>query len=72
MDFEDLKDPELQEKLKSAKSAQELAELARTQGIDLTDEDLQAFSGGSEWYDAEDWYESESDGSFCNKYGSAL
>ena len=35
MDFEDLKNPELQEKLKACKSAEELVELAKTEGIDL-------------------------------------
>ena len=50
MNFEDLKNPELQEKLKSAKSAEELVALMREQGVELTDEQLDAVSGGKEWY----------------------
>ena len=50
MDFENLKNPELQEKLKAAKTTEELIELAKTEGLDLSDEQLQAVSGGS-WYD---------------------
>ena len=61
MDYEALKDPEFQSKLRGAKSAQELAELVRTQGIDLSDEDLLAISGGSDWDDASGWDEWESD-----------
>ena len=70
MDYDALKDPEFQEKLKGAKTAQELAELVRTQGIDLSDEDLQAISGGSDWYDASEWGDCESDD--CPSYGSIL
>jgi hypothetical protein len=35
MSFEDLKDPELQEKLKGAKTPEELLELAKEEGIEL-------------------------------------
>ena len=51
MNFEDLKNPELQEKLKSAKTAEELVALAKEQGVELTDEQLEAVSGGKEWYE---------------------
>ena len=50
MNFEDLKNPELQQKLKSAKTAEELVALARDQGLELTDDQLEAMSGGKEWY----------------------
>ena len=52
MNFEDLKSPELQEKLKSAKTADELIDLAREEGVELNDEQLEALAGGgSEWYE---------------------
>ena len=51
MNFEDLKNPELQEKLKAAKTADELVELAQEHGMELTDEQVGAISGGdNEWY----------------------
>ena len=50
MNFEDLKDPELQEKLKSVKTPDELVALAREQGMELADDQLEAVSGGSDWY----------------------
>ena len=46
MNFEDLKNPELQEKLKSAKSAEDLVAIAKAEGLELTDEQLEAISGG--------------------------
>ena len=46
MNFEDLNNPELQEKLKSAKTADELVALAKEEGLELTDEQLEAVSGG--------------------------
>ena len=46
MNFEDLRNPELQEKLKSAKSVEELLALAKEQGVELSDEQLEAVSGG--------------------------
>ena len=47
MDFEDLKNPELQEKLKSAKSFEELAALVREEGMELPEEQLEAVAGGA-------------------------
>ena len=46
MNFEDLKNPELQEKLKAAKTEEELMAIVAAQGIDLSNEMLQAISGG--------------------------
>ena len=46
MNFEDLKNPELQEKLKSAKSAEDLVAIAKAEGLELTDEQLEAVAGG--------------------------
>ena len=54
MNFEDLKDPELQEKLKSAKTAEDILELAKEEGYELADEDLDSVSGGS-WNTCEDY-----------------
>ena len=52
MNFEDLKNPELQEKLKACKSPDELVELAKAEGMELTDEQLESIAGGdSEWYE---------------------
>ena len=49
MDFEDLKNPELQEKLKACKTADDLADLAQEEGIVLTDEQLESLAGGFDW-----------------------
>ena len=49
MSFEDLKDPELQEKLKGAKTPEELLELAKEEGIELTDKELNGVADGSFW-----------------------
>ena len=53
MNFEDLKKPELQEKLKSAKTADELVELAKAEGVELTDDQLEAIAGGEDWRSCE-------------------
>ena len=49
MNFEDLKNPELQEKLKACKSAEELTALAKEVGVELSDDELDAVSGGAFW-----------------------
>ena len=49
MNFEDLKNPELQDKLKSVKTADELIELAKEEGVELTDEQVERISGGGLW-----------------------
>ena len=46
MNFEDLKDSELQEKLKSAKTAEDILALAQEEGYELTYEQLESVSGG--------------------------
>ena len=43
--------PELQEKLKAAKTAEELVDLAREEGVELSDEQLETIAGGSDWYE---------------------
>ena len=50
MNFEDLKSPELQEKLKSAKTPEELLALVKEEGFELPDGELDAIAGGS-WSD---------------------
>ena len=49
LNFEDLKNPEFQEKLKSAKNINELVALAKEEGVDLSDKQLEALSGGNGW-----------------------
>ena len=45
MNYEDLT-PEQQEKAKACKSIDELIELAKTEGVELSDEQVEAISGG--------------------------
>ena len=52
MKFEDLT-PEQQEKAKACTSPEELVALAKAEGVELTDEMLEAISGGGEWYSCE-------------------
>ena len=49
MDFEDLKNPELQEKLKAVKTPEDILALAKEGGFELTDEQLEQVSGGTDW-----------------------
>ena len=53
MEFKDLTD-EQKEKVRAAKSSEELAAIAREEGVELTDDQLEAISGG-EWYTAGSW-----------------
>ena len=46
MSFEELT-PEQKEKAKACKTTEELIALARAEGVDLTDEQLERVSGGS-------------------------
>lgn len=46
MNFEDMKNPEFQEKLKAAKTPEELVALAKEEGLALTDEQIEAISDG--------------------------
>ena len=55
MNFDDLKNPELQERLKAVKTADELAELAEKAGIELTDEQLDRIAGGDGWCECTDY-----------------
>lgn len=58
MDFEMLR-PELRERAIACKSPEELLELAKQEGIELSDDQLSAISGGS-WNDC--------DSNTCNDY----
>ena len=49
MNFEDLKNPEFQEKLKDVKTPEELLALAKEEGYELTEAELEAVSGGDFW-----------------------
>lgn len=49
MNFEDLKNPEIQEKLRAAKTPEELLTLAKEEGLEMSDEEFQAISGGIKW-----------------------
>lgn len=49
MNFEDLKNPVLQQKLKAAKTVDELVALAREEGIELSDVQIEGLSGGKGW-----------------------
>ena len=46
--YEALSD-DMKEKVTSCKTAEELIELAKSEGIELTDEQLDAISGGYDW-----------------------
>ena len=47
MSSENLQNPEFLEKLKSAKTTEEFMALVQEEGIELTDEQLKAVSGGA-------------------------
>ena len=49
MNFEDLS-PEQQEKVRACKNAEELFELAKAEGHELTEDELAQISGGEAWY----------------------
>ena len=53
MDFKDLS-PELQNKARECKTAEEILALAREEGYELSDEELRAVSGGIEWTCSDD------------------
>lgn len=48
MEFKDLS-PEQLEKAKACKTPAEMIELAREEGYELSDDDLEAVSGGGSW-----------------------
>ena len=53
MNFDELSS-ELQEKVKACKTPEELLELAKEEGYELSDDELEAVSGGMEWCNAYD------------------
>ena len=60
MNFDELKDPEFQEKLKEAKTPEDLIALAKAVGFELSDAELEAIAGGGFWdcgdaCSAKDW-----------------
>ena len=73
MEYKDLT-PELREKVAACKTPAELFALAKAEGVSLTDEQLEAISGGSAWDDVERVGESMSDrvGEVCPHCGSRL
>lgn len=52
MNFEDLKNPELQEKLKACSTEEDLVELVKSQGVELSDEQLEGIAGGTKIWGA--------------------
>ncbi|MBQ9020559.1 MAG: Nif11-like leader peptide family natural product precursor [Eggerthellaceae bacterium] len=52
MKYEDLS-PEMQEKVKACKSPEELLALAKEEGYELTDEELEGVAGG--WGDCDNY-----------------
>ena len=55
MNFNELT-PEMQEKVRACKTAEELLALANDEGYELADEDLEAIAGGRKWGDpCNDW-----------------
>lgn len=55
MKFDEIKDPELQQKLKLAKTPEDVLEIAKDQGVELSLDELDAASGG--WGDPCNGYE---------------
>ena len=53
-DYRDQLTPEQMEKARACKSTDELVELAKTEGIELSEEQLEALAGGKAWYDCTD------------------
>ena len=48
MNFDELT-PELQEKVRTCKTAGELVALAESEGVELSDDQLEGLSGGAVW-----------------------
>lgn len=53
VNFDDLT-PEQQEKVRACKTTEDLVALAKEEGYELSDEDLEAMAGGSIWGDIVD------------------
>ena len=51
MNYEDLKNPEIQERLRACDSPEELMVLAKELGFKLSNEELDSIAGGGEWYE---------------------
>ena len=49
-DYKDQLTPEQMDKARACKSSGELVELAKSEGVELTDDQLDAIAGGT-WYD---------------------
>ena len=49
--LKDIKDPELQERLKAAKTTDEMLGLIQEAGYELSDDQLDAVAGGISWSD---------------------
>ena len=47
MSLESLKNPELQEKLRDANTPEDIFEIVKTEGVDLTEDDLKALAAGT-------------------------
>lgn len=62
MNFDELNDPELQERLKNCKTPEEMLELTQEAGYELTDEELEGISGGVTWCGCNSW------GKPCDEY----
>ena len=54
MKFEDLT-PEQMEKAKACKTPEDILALAKEEGYELSDEELTAIAGGSEWYQCDNY-----------------
>ena len=59
--------PEQQEKANACKTAEELVALAKEEGIELSDDDLEQISGGGAWKDATDSYKGN-----CTRCGKEI
>lgn len=54
MNFENIS-AETMEKVKACKTPDELLELAKTEGYELSDAELEEISGGKDWWRCEDY-----------------
>lgn len=64
MNFSDLT-PEQQKKAKACNTPEEMLELAKEEGLELTDEQLEAVAGG---WDECDAYTGDKQGRFCRQF----